>query len=49
MAKRSRTVAQTLNRLPDRVFVDALRGNDANTMAKLIQDYFCDDYDSGMP
>ena len=37
------TVAKTLNRLTDRVFLEALSASDSDAMTQLIEDYFCGD------
>ena len=44
MAKRvhkASSVAQTLNRLTDRAFVDGLSAGDSDALALLVEDYFC--------
>ena len=50
MAKRTDAgvVARTLNRLTDSAFIEALSASDSATMADLIEDYFCNDRDSGI-
>ena len=47
MSRQSQSVAVTLNNHTDRAFLDAMSDNDQTAMAKLIEDYFCDDNDSG--
>ena len=45
MAQKER-VASALNRLTDRVFVEALSFRDQDAMADLVADFFCGDPDT---
>ena len=45
MAQKER-VASAINRLTDRVFVEALSSRDQDTMADLVADFFCGDPDT---
>ena len=43
MARKADLVASALNRIIDRVFVDALSSSDRAAMSELVADTFCDD------
>ena len=43
MARKVDLVASALNRITDRVFVDALSFSDRAAMSELVADFFCDD------
>ena len=43
MAQKTDLVASALNRITDRVFVDALSSSDRAAMSELVADFFCDD------
>ena len=43
MAQKADLVASFLNRITDRVFVDALSSSDRAAMSELVADFFCDD------
>ena len=42
MARKADLVASALNRITDRVFVDALSSSDRAAMSELAADFFCD-------
>ena len=46
MARNSERVVSALNRLTDRVFVDALSAGDQSAMSDLVADFFCGDPDT---
>ena len=43
MAQKADLVASALNRITDRVFVDALSSSDRAAMSELVADFFCDE------
>ena len=43
MARKADLVASALNRITDRVFVDALSSSNRAAMSELVADFFCDD------
>ena len=43
MAQKADLVASPLNRITERVFVDALSSSDRVAMSELVADFFCED------